>query len=140
MNTKEVQKFKEMMPFWHTVADTDAQLREWQTYLANQDYFELGQNSIFVQEIEKDFQTISKQIRYLKNYFDLSKVSLDDANKYYELLLRLDVTLEFLQTVRQQAFGSTVTTQKFLEQISACVESVFNMSQVFPIASIVIQQ
>lgn len=140
MIKKEKQQMIDVIRYWHTVTDTDVQLRHWAKHLSSQDYLELGRDPRLVHHIEADLTNISLQLRNLNDYFDLRKVALNDANKYYALLRQLDLTLQFVQAVRRQSFGSVANTQKCVDQLHLCVEGIAEMSQVFPFAPFPIQQ
>ena len=122
-----------------TVSETGKVLDAWEQYLANNRAIELGGDPDVITALERDFQRLMRKLRQLEPQFNLSQMSLREVNLYSNSTKQFETTLEFVQTIRRQAFGSQRNTSQCLTKIQGCTESKARVGEIIQPHSFLLQ-
>ena len=119
----------------HTTGQINQELDAWADYLSANPFLELGSDRALVVQLESDLAELTRRLRTLSPYFDLNRVPLLIANYYFEAARRLDEIVSFAADLRRRAFGSVQFTQRFVEQIQLCVQTIGKIAQIILVDS-----
>lgn len=101
-------------------------------------YVEVGDDPRLVQKIEKTLTAIDKRVNAIASYFDLSIISLSQANYYFDLIQHVDDALSYLREIRRKEYGSRQHTRELLEKLENCSKSIFVLSDLVSVNSEVV--
>lgn len=118
---------QELILALQNVVETDRTLQHWSQRLSEDYYLELGDDPSLILAIEQDLTDATKRINRLHFYFNVSRVPLQDANKYYGAMRELKKVLELVMQIRHKNRGSRRNTEQCLEQLHNCSQFVRNL-------------
>ena len=122
-----------------TVADTNKNLLLWAQRLMNDYNLELGDNPRLVADIEHDLEHVVDRMQLLEPHFDLSRVPLRQANRYFAAIQQLEKAISLVQSIREKSYGSQQNTRRCLAHLNMCLESLYQMADTIPPASSLVQ-
>jgi hypothetical protein len=122
-----------------TVMEIDTSLTRLLQRVSKDRFLEIGDDPQLVRDLEQEILYVSKQIRKLAGYFDLSVVPLSKANHYYVAASRIGNMLEYIHEIKLRDCGSIQHTRQVQAKLTECVDSVRQIGDLIQMYSDILQ-
>jgi len=106
-----------------TFIEVDTQLSQLTKSISAHQYIEIGDDPRLVKNIEELLARLYGKVKSIEPYFDLATTPLIKANIYFILIKHMGDTLKFLQEIKRKDHGSLQHTQKLLDKLRKCTDS-----------------